>query len=155
MVAANFRWTRVKEIARPGGPYSLSTGLERSRQRSDQESFKTLPGKSGAPRRVASRRSTRLKDRRRRSSTTRPEWATSSHFAAFKTRPILEPSSAILLTFWATVATSPPKVKSSKYPRVSSEAKDRRSGWTVLQNRSGPKWSPSWVPSCENKRKGP
>jgi len=77
---------------------SLSTALERSRQRSDQKSFKTLPWKSGAPRRVASPGSTRLKDQRRGSSTIKPEWVTCSHFAAFKTRLILEPSSAILLT---------------------------------------------------------
>jgi len=67
---------------------SLSTALERSRHWSDQKSFKTLPGKSGASRRVASAGSTRLKDRRRGSSTTKPEWVTCSHFAEFKTRLI-------------------------------------------------------------------
>jgi len=91
----NRRWTlgalnkarkRINASWRPTRQ-SLSTALERSRHRSDQKSFRTVPGNSGAPKRVASPGSKRLKDRSMGSSTTRPEWATSSHLAAFKMLP--------------------------------------------------------------------
>jgi len=83
--------------------HNLFTALERSEYRSDQWSFKTLPRKSGAPSRVASQGWTRVNDRSKRSSTAKSEWQTSSHFAAFRMRPILEPRSIILLTSWATL----------------------------------------------------
>jgi len=60
----------------------------------------------------------------------------------FRDKPSETPALLIVVTSAATEASGPPIVKSSKKPYVRPLARERRSGWTARQERSGSNGSP-------------